>query len=99
MKRVSLGLVFAACFALHIDCATVQRIALDCAAELSADVLRDVSEGMDAGKAALEALAVKYGLDAVRCAVSHYLTDEIGRPSIGPNVRALNGRAFLEAHR
>lgn len=79
-------------------CAHLKPVITDCAAQLAGNVLADVSAALNADKAALEALAVKYGLEAVECAVSHLLTDEVATPTIGPNRRVQVGREFMKDH-
>lgn len=104
---VTTGAVLAILSVLSASCATpqgkrVEAVALDCASQLAPQVLGDVDAGLDTSTAALEALAVKYGVSAVTCAVSHFLADEPA-PLAAPHTatassRTAIGRAFLAAH-
>lgn len=106
-----LFLGLAASSALLLSCATAagkqaSAIAEKCGAQVAADIVVEVSRGLDTSTAALEADAVKYGVPLVLCVISQLV---VIPPSVDPGVPSLvgatltvrqrNAMAFIEAHR
>jgi len=68
VKVFLLAAAFAAAFA---GCVTAPQVVKDCSATIALDVLSDVDKHLDVSEVALEDDAVRYGVDAVLCALRH----------------------------
>lgn len=93
-------------------CATVagkqaSAIAEKCGAQVAADVIVEVSRGLDTSEAALEADAIKYGVPLVLCIVSQLVVIPPPAETSSPSFAALapltdrqrNAIEFMTAHR
>lgn len=105
-----LFLGLAASSALLLSCATTAGkeadvIAEKCGASVAADVIVEVSRGLDTSEAALEADAVRYGVPLVLCIISQLVV--IPPPAETPSFAAMapmttrerNAIEFMAAHR
>ncbi len=102
MKRLTLALCFV--YASVLSCATTagkeaSAIATKCGTQVAADIVIEVSRGLDTSAAALESDALKYGVPLVLCILGELVQPHA--PSLVAEVRTtreLNAAAFRAAH-